>query len=370
VDKAHRRTALTLIVVASIVGFLAIFALWANRQLLDTDNWAETSSELLENDEIRGQVAGFLTDELYANVDIEERLRQVLPPQAAALAGPAAGGLKQLAERGGKALLGRPVPQRLWEEANRRAHRQLIALLEGGGDALSTSNGEVTLDLKGLLGQTESRVGIGGRAAQALPEGAAQIKILRSDQLDLAQDAVQALKAVAWVLVLLTLGLFALAVYLARGWRREALRACGVGFIAMGVGALVARELAGGEVVDALATTASVEPAVQATWTISTSLLVQASVAAIGYGVVIVAVAWLAGPTHAAVGVRHRLAPWLRQPRLAYGAVALIVVLLVAWGPTPATRRPLAVLLLAVLLVVGMRALRRQTELEHPAPAS
>src|SRR5215217_783144 len=147
-DRPARRRALplTLITIGSVLALLAIFALWANRQLLDTDNWAETSSELLENDEIRGQVAGFLTDELYANVDIEERLRQVLPPQAAALAGPAAGGLKQLAERGGKALLGRPVPQRLWEEANRRAHRQLVALLEGGGDALSTSNGEVTLD--------------------------------------------------------------------------------------------------------------------------------------------------------------------------------------------------------------------------------
>ena len=107
-DRPRRRTALTLIVIASVIGFLAIFALWANRQLLDTDNWTETSSELLENDEIRGQVAGFLTDELYANVDVEARLRQVLPPQAAPLAGPAAGGLKQLAERAAKALLGAP----------------------------------------------------------------------------------------------------------------------------------------------------------------------------------------------------------------------------------------------------------------------
>lgn len=359
-----------MIVVASVIGFLALFALWANRQLLNTDNWADTSSELLEDDAIRGQIALFLTDQLYANVDVEQRVREVLPPRAAPLAGPAAGGLKQLAEKGAKALLGRPVPQRLWEEANRRAHRQLLAVLEGGTDTVSTSNGEVTLDLKSLLGQTQSRVGVGGRAASALPESAAQIKILKSGQLSAAQDAVQVLKTLAFVLVLLTLGLFALAVYLARGWRREALRACGFGFVAMGIGALVARELAGGEVVDALATTAAVKPAVESTWAISTSLLVQASVAAIAYGVVIVVAAWLAGATSFATRVRARLAPWLREPRIAYGAVTLIVLLLVAWGPTPATRRPLAVVLLAVLLLLGMRALRRQTALEHPAAAS
>ncbi len=368
-DRPHRRTALALIVIASVIGFLAIFALWANRQLLNTDNWTETSSELLEDDAIRGQVSLFLTDQLYANVDVEQRLREVLPPRAAPLAGPAAGGLKQLAEKGANALLARPVPQRLWEEANRRAHRQLLAVLEGGGDAVSTSNGEVTLDLKSLLGQTQSRVGVGGRAAKALPEGAAEIKVLKSDQLSGAQDLVKALKGLAVVLVLLTLGLFALAVYLARGWRREALRAVGFGFLAMGVGALLARELAGGQVVEALATTAAVKPAVESTWSISTSLLVQAAVACVAYGVVIVAAAWLAGPTHAAVRIRGRLAPWLREPRIAYGAVSLIVLLLVAWGPTPAFRRPLAVVLLAGLMFLGMKALRRQTALEHPAAA-
>ncbi len=360
---------LALVVVASLIGFLAILGLWANRQLLNTDNWTKTSSALLEDEEIRTQVATFLTDELYANVDIQARLEQVLPPQAAPLAGPAAGGLKQLAERGTKALLARPVPQRLWEEANRRAHRRLLQVLEGGTDAVSTSGGEVTLDLKSLLGQAQSEVGIGGRAQQALPEGAAQIKILKSDQLSAAQDVVRALKGVALVLVLLTFGLFALAVYLARGWRREALRACGVGLIAMGAGALAARQLAGGEVVDALATTAAVEPAVESTWSISTSLLVQASVAAIIYGVVVVAAAWLAGPTHTAVSVRSRLAPWLREPRLAYGAVGVVLLLLVAWGPTPAFRRPIAVAFLALLLFLGMRALRRQTAEEHPATA-
>src|SRR5215218_3515782 len=82
-DRSARRRLLplTLITLASVLALLAIFALWANRQLLDTDNWTETSSELLENDEIRGQLAIFLIDELYANVDVPAELAEAFPPR-------------------------------------------------------------------------------------------------------------------------------------------------------------------------------------------------------------------------------------------------------------------------------------------------
>ena len=54
---------------------------------------------------------------------------------------------------------------------------------------------------------------------------AAEIRLTWSaDRLELAQDAVRFLRALALALLVLALGLFALAVYVARGWRREALR--------------------------------------------------------------------------------------------------------------------------------------------------
>src|SRR5688500_3935285 len=97
--RAHRRLALALIVIASLLSFLAIFALWANRQLLNADNWADTSSELIADDDIRTQVATFMVDEVYANVDVQSELEQAFeqllrPGTASALAGPAAGGLQ------------------------------------------------------------------------------------------------------------------------------------------------------------------------------------------------------------------------------------------------------------------------------------
>jgi hypothetical protein len=369
--RSRGRVAIALIVLASVLTFVAIFAIWANRQLLNTDNWTKTSSELLEKESIRNQIAGFLVDELYANVDVQSELEQVFqqvlkPERAAVLAGPAAGGLRSLAEDAANRLLERPVPQRAWEEANRRAHRRLLQVVEGGGDAVSTSGGDVTLDLKSLLGQTESSLGVGGRVEQRLPESASQIVVLRSDQLKLAQDAVWLLKTLAIVLVVLALGLFALAVYLWRGRRRTALRACGVGLLFAGVGALVAGKLAGGAVVDALATTESLRPAAEDAWDVGSSLLRQAAWATVAYGAVIVIAAWLAGPTRWAVGLRRQFAPYLREPRWAWGAFGVLVLVLLAWAPTPAFRQVVTAVVLIGLLALGVEALRRQTAREFP----
>jgi hypothetical protein len=370
-SRTRRRIAIALIVLATVFGFFAIFAIWANRQLLNTDNWTETSSRLLEREEIRTQVADFLVAQLYANVNVQGELERgfgqvVRPAAASALAGPAAGGLRTFAENRLDDLLARPIPQRAWEQANRRAHARFLDIVEGGGDVVSTKGGEVTLDLGALLGRTQGSLGVGGRVADKLPASAAQIVILRSDQLELAQDLVRALKALAIVLLVLSLGLFALGIYLARGWRREALRACGIGFLFAGAAALVVRALAGNAVVDALATTESVRPAAEATWDIGTGLLVQAATATLIYGVVIVIAAWLAGPTAWAVATRRNLAPYLREPHLAWGAYGLVVLALLAWAPTPAFRQVIGALVLIGLLALGLEALRRQTAREYP----
>jgi hypothetical protein len=364
--RARRTLPLVLVVIATLLAFLSIFALWANRQLLNTENWTETSSELIENKAIRDQVGIFLVDQLYANVDVEAKLEEALPPRLDPLAGPAAGGLKDLAVRAAKEVLARPRPQALWVEANRRAHMRFLEVVEGDGDVVSTEDGEVTLDLKAMLGQTAERVGVDGPAQERLPPDAAQITIMRSDELGLVQDVVRLLKTLAIVLVVLALALFALAVFVARGWRREALRACGFGFIVAGAAALTVASLVGDSVVDALAKTEAVRPAAEAVWSIATPLLEEAATSAIGYGVVLVLVAWLAGQTRAAIAMRRGMAPFLQERAYAYGALAVIVLLVLNWGPTPATRRVLPALLLIALLAAGLEVLRRQTAREFP----
>jgi hypothetical protein len=363
----HRRAALTLVVLGSVVAFVAMFSVWVNRQILNTDNWTTTSSRLLEHRVIRDRVAGFLVDQLYANVDVEGEIRTALPPRAQPLAGPAAGALRTFAERATKEVLGRPRAQLAWEGANRNAHRLLIKVLDGGGSVISTNGGVVVLDLKSLLEETEARVGLGGRLRQRLPDDAAEITILKSDQLGLAQDVLRILRPLPIVLVSLSLLLFAIALVISPGWRRKAVRAYGIGFIAAGALALAAIAMLGDTVVGSLARTEASEPAIEETWKVATTLLHEIAVSTIGYGVLMWLGALLAGPTRAATALRRFFAPYLREPGFAYGGLLLLLAVgILWWAPTPATRNPVTAILLAVLIAIGFEGLRRQTGREFP----
>ena len=76
--------------------------------------------------------------------------------------------------------------------------------------------------------------------------------------------------------------------------------------------------------------------------------------------------AWLTGPTTYATSTRRVLAPGLRQPAVAFGALALLVLLLLAWAPTPAARNVITAPILIAMAIVGLEALRRQTVREFP----
>jgi hypothetical protein len=362
----RRIVATSLVVLASLLAFFAIFAIWINRQALNTDNWTRTSSELLEQPVIRDQVAARLTDELYHEVDVTETVRDLLPPRAEALAGPAANALRGQVEKVAQRALARPDVQALWADANRAAHEQLLNVLEGGGTVVSTEGGKVVLDTKALLGELEERVGVGGRLQTALPAAATQITILESDQLGTAQDVAQALKGLPVLLLLLAIALVAAAMLIAPRWRRRALRAIGIGFIVAGAAVLLGRALVGDSVVDSLAQTAAGEPAVAAVWDVGTSLLVSIATATIAYGVVMVFAAWLAGPTRLAVASRRTIAPYVREPVIAFSVLALVLAVLVWWAPTPAWRNGIMFAILAILLAIGVEALRRQVVREFP----
>jgi hypothetical protein len=363
----RRSIALAMVVVASVLAFASLPAIWLNRQLLNTDNYTKTSSELLADPVIRDQVAVYLVDQLYNNVDVEGELRSALPTRLQPLAGVAASGLRTVAERASKDILARPRAQQAWEDANRQAHTALLDVLNGGGTVVNSSGGNVVLDLRALLQQLASRVGVGTRVVNALPPDAARIEILRAKQLSVAQDVSKGIKGLPIILVGLSLILFLGALFVAPDWRRNTVRAYGAGLIVAGLLMLILIPLAGDKLVSSLATTAAMQPVVEHTWTILTPLLREATVAGIFYGVILVIGAWLAGPTGAAVAVRHALAPYLRPALIAYSGFAAIVAAVVFWwAPTPAMRNAVTALLLIALLAVGFEGLRRKAASEVP----
>jgi hypothetical protein len=358
----------SLVVLAALVLLVSSLTVWVKRQALDTDAWTNASGRLLEDPEVQDALSIYLVNTLYDNVDVAESIRRALPPERAGLAPIIAGGLQQVAVTAARRLFASPRFQALWEEANRRAHENLLAVLEGEDvRRFQTADGTVVLDLSGLVQRFADRLGLSER----LPEDAGKITILKSDQLDTAQKTVKAIKAGSVLLVLVVLALFGLAIYLARGRRRTVLRASAASLIVVGLLVLIVRRTGGDWVVGSLVEVDAFRPAGEATWGIATELLRDIGFALIAYGIVGVVCAWLAGPTRLAVGIRRRVAPTFReQPAIVFGGVVVAYLLLILWGPTPASRQLLGIVVFGLILLFGVEMLRRQTLEEfEPVPA-
>src|SRR5450755_878038 len=372
--SAHRVLVPVLLVLATVIGIAATFAVWVNRQALNTSNWSSTRSHILQDKKVQTALSAYLVHELFTNVNVSADLQTILPKPLRPLAGPAAAGLQQLAGQLAPKVLASPQVQTAWVQANIAAHKELLKVLNGGGPVVSTKSGVVTLNLQALVKQLAASLGITSQVLAVqqklgitVPPSAGQLVIMRSDQLGTAQDLANAVKSLAIVLPAIALLLFALAVYLARGRRRQTLRTTGWCFVVIGIVLLLIRRVGGDEVVNGLVKVASNQPAVHDVWTIATSLLYAIAVAMIVYGLVIVVSAWLAGPTRPATAIRKWLAPTLRDsPAVAYSVVGGLLLLVVLWGPTPAFRNVWWILVFAILLALGVTMLRRETELEFP----
>ena len=354
-------------ILGSILAFLSVFAIWTERQALDTDDWVSTSGRLLENQTIRSALSDYLVDQLYENVDVRKELEEILPDDTKELAGPAAGGLRQVAGQGAEKVLETSTAQELWEQSNRTAHEQLLAVLENKKEAIETEEGNVRLNLGQLLTNLAEQVGIGESLAEKLPADAAQIEILKSDELKTAQDVAIAVKGLALLLSLLTFVCFAAAIYLSREGRWVTVLLSGVGLIAAGFAVVVARQIAGGIVVDQLVKSESVRPAGEAAWSIGTSLMTSIATTVIVVGVLFLIAGWLASPTNGARATRRYLAPTLRQhTAYVYAGLAVLVGFYFLSGPSQGLRSFLTTLAVAAMAAFGIHELRRQTEEEFP----
>jgi hypothetical protein len=357
-----------LVVLGVLFALLSLLAGYVRFQALDTATVEQTAGDLIEDEQIRQQVAASLVDGLYANVDVTAALEQKLPPETKGLAGPAAAGLREFSDRAALRLLERPRVQELWVNVVTRAHTDLLKVLDDDTGALSTEGGAVVLDLQPLVIQLGERVAIVGNVAQQLGPDAGRVEIMQADQLETAQDLTQLLKILGTFLWLVPIACWAAALWVARGRRRSILKMVAFGAIFVGLLVLVVRRVAGSYLVDSLVPAASVQPAAQDAWDILTSLLRDGGLTMLGLGVIVLVAVWLAGPSRSGQATRRALAPYLARPEIAFGAAAALFLLLLWWSPTVQTTRWPLMLAAAIVLALAVEILRRQTAREFPNP--
>jgi hypothetical protein len=356
------------LVLAAVLVLVSSLTIWVKRQALNTDSWVDASSQLLEDPAVRTAVANYLVEELFQTVNVPEELQRVLPAQLDPLAAPAASALRGAAVNQAQALLASPRVQKVWEEANRKAHETFIDVVENKKTGLiATYNGDVVLDLQPLLQRLRDQVGVNPERA---PLTSGRIVLMRADQLEGARNVVRGIRVLSVVLGLVAIALFALAIWLGVGRRRKIIIAAGFSLILISVILAVVRRIGGNYVVDALTDPGTARDAADSAWFIGTSLLRDVALGLLFYGLAILFGVWISGPGRRAVATRRALAPIFRDRAwILFGIVVIVMLLILLFGPGAGTRTWVGVLVLAVGLLGGTELLRRQTLREFPESA-
>lgn len=291
--RVHRLAVGVAIAISTLCVAVASFAVWLRQQALNTENWTNTSSQILANRTVQKAVGAYLTEQLFSSVNVAGELQRVLPNQ---VADAVPGKLQTLADGLAVQLLAQPAVQQSWRSANRTAQLELLDILDGGDRVVSTRQGVVTLNLHPLVGELAralSGQSVAGMlpsqlrdllgsdllaTAQRLldtvvPPQSGQLVVWRSSRLRTAQNVVKGIRGLSIALPIAALAMFGLAVTLAGGWRRVVLRRIGWSLIAAGIAVLVARRLLETLVVNALLPSPTYRPAGDVVWSIGTSVL-------------------------------------------------------------------------------------------------
>ena len=370
-SRGRRVSVHLLVIFATLFTILAIFANWTRQQLLDTNQWTKASSELIANPAIRDQVAIYLVDQLYTNVDVPAEIKSVLPKSLQPLAPVAAAGARDLITQAANAALEQPAVQSVWTEANKLAHEQFVQVIDGGNSYVTTTNGDITVNLGTILSKVATNVGLPSTIVAKIPPGAGQVTVVQSNDLKQVQQAAKLLKTSSVILSILAFLFFVFAVALAAGRRANTLVEVGSGMIVAGLAVVLLRGAAGDAIVTSLVTDVSLQPAVNAAWNIESTLLEQLATQVIVIGVMMIIAGLLGGPAKASKAVRGWFAPILNgYPEASYVGVALLVLLFLIWSPIPAASRYSFIIIFIVLVFLGLYMLRRETLREFPGAAT
>ncbi|GAA3388355.1 hypothetical protein [Cryptosporangium minutisporangium] len=147
-------------IAAAVFVMLAAFALtasvvgvWAARTALDTDRWVTAVAPLPRDPQVSAAVAQYATTQLSEVLQIEQRLRDVLPPRAGFVVGPLAGQVRTAVQRTVTNVIRSDRFQPIWVEANRRAHQRALAIIEGRSTIVTARGDRVEIDLLPLINQ-------------------------------------------------------------------------------------------------------------------------------------------------------------------------------------------------------------------------
>jgi hypothetical protein len=213
---------------------LAVVATWAHDQISNTDRYVETVAPLAHNKAVQNAVITRLSDEITSRLDIKAVTQEAvdalaargLPPRAAdslsALLPALDNGVDGFVDKQVRKLVESDEFAAAWEQANREAHTQMVAVLTGKtGEAVEVKGSSVQLNLAVLINAVKARLASAGfDLVNRLPTINAEFTLFESADLAKAQTGFRLLRAGARVLPVIALLLLGVAVFVSRKRRR------------------------------------------------------------------------------------------------------------------------------------------------------
>ena len=245
-----RRALVPLLVVLACLTFTAaVTGVWARRNFLDTERFADRSAEIIEDEAVQEALTLRITDALMQLIDPQALFTEVLPERGQLLAVPLSGAVEGFVEDQVEAFLASDLFQRLWVGVSTIAHETAVHVLRGEGDVLATADGQVTINLLPIVNAvlaelTSASPEILGREidVEEIPEDSiarleellgvdlgedyGQLTVYDDDTLAAAQQGVSVFDQIVVVLLPVSVVLGALALWLSRRRRRTLLQLC------------------------------------------------------------------------------------------------------------------------------------------------
>lgn len=227
-----RRAALVLLLVLGCgLAAASVIAIWTRATVLNTDRYVDTMAPIARSKAVQKTVADKLTARIEGAIDFESLARDVLPDRADVLAPAIEAGADAAIRQGIDRLVASDRFPQVWDDANRKAHKTVVALLTTGKSNRLTLDGNVVyLDLSPVVDRVKERLherGLDGVADAIPPTVDGRIPLLTSDGFSTARRGINVLKGLSWLLPLLALLCFAGHILLTRprrrGWLRVAL---------------------------------------------------------------------------------------------------------------------------------------------------
>jgi hypothetical protein len=382
--------AVILIVLGCVLAPISVVAVWSANQVSNTNRYIANIEPLVHDPTIQNALTDKITTQVTSHLNVTgltdqaatlltnkglPRVGALLKTFGPSISSAVAGFIHTQVHK----IVTSPQFASAWIQVNTVAHAQMVKALSGqGGGAVTTTNGNVTIDLAPFINIVKQRLAARGfTIINSLPPIHPSLVLFSSKTLVQAQSGYRLINDLKIVLPILSLLLLALGVYVARGHRR-ALIGAGLGLAAsmlvLGAGLLIFRGIYPNSVPES----ALPSDAAAALFDTFVRFIKEGLRAILVLGLVIAAGAFLTGPSVTAVRTRAGFGSglaWVRRTgehagvstgpvgtwtyahrtALRVSAVALIALIFVFWGqPTAAVVIVLAILLLVILGLIEL----------------